>query len=178
MTDRFHSFEPANHTEIFLDDELTIRPADPEDAESICTVHNDSILALCKEMYSLGELLVWTESTTPRRMREALRDESVKAHIAECGDRVAGFSFVMSDLIRGVYVLPEFSRQGVGSALLAVAEANARQEGIGLVRLYATLNSVPFYISRGYSAVRESRFPMTENLSLPCLVMEKDLTAG
>ena len=157
---------------------FTIRRAGPRDAASICEVHRESVLGLCTGHYDRGELVVWAESATPRLVGEALGENAIAAFVAETGGRVVGFSAAMSDLIRGVYVHPDFIRRGLGGALLGAAEENAAEEGVGVVRLYATLNSVKFYEQQGYRAVRKSNYPLTSNLSLDCLVMEKELSLG
>jgi ribosomal protein S18 acetylase RimI-like enzyme len=157
---------------------FTIRRAGPDDAASICAVHRESVLGLCSGHYDRGELVLWAESATPKLVAEALEQNAVAAFVAETGGRVVGFSAAMSDLIRGVYVHPDFVRRGLGGALLMAAEENAAAEGVGVLRLYATLNSVEFYEKQGYRTVRRSDYPLTPNLSLDCLVMEKDLSLG
>ena len=159
-----------------MQSEFAIRRAGPRDAASICEVHRESVLGLCTGHYDRGELVLWAESATPGLVGEALEGNAVAAFVAETGGRVVGFSAAMSDLIRGVYVHPDFVRRGLGGALLKAAEENAAAEGVGFLRLYATLNSAVFYEKQGYRAVRKSEYPLTSNLSLDCLVMEKDLS--
>jgi GNAT superfamily N-acetyltransferase len=54
--------------------------------------------------------------------------------------------------IRAFFVAPGTPRRGVGSALLAAAEADAIRAGFRSAELMATLPGLPFYAARGYAA--------------------------
>lgn len=54
--------------------------------------------------------------------------------------------------IRAFFVAPDWTRAGVGSALLETCEAEALEAGFTRVTLMATLSGMPFYLSRGYEA--------------------------
>lgn len=57
--------------------------------------------------------------------------------------------------VPGVYVLPSVARTGVGSILYAELERQAREDGIQMLELKASLNAVSFYESHGYERVKE-----------------------
>jgi GNAT superfamily N-acetyltransferase len=52
--------------------------------------------------------------------------------------------------IRAFFVHPDWARQGVGQAILARCEAEARAAGFRACELMATLPGVPFYRAMGY----------------------------
>lgn len=77
--------------------------------------------------------------------------------------------------IRAFYVHPQWSRQGVGSAILKACENAALAAGFKRVELVATLPGVPFYEARGYQAGEPIQMAMPGGDSLPGVRMEKFL---
>ena len=60
--------------------------------------------------------------------------------------------------IRAMYTHPDWTRQGIGSLLLDLGEAAARQAGFKTIELGSTLPGEPLYLARGYREIhREER---------------------
>lgn len=57
--------------------------------------------------------------------------------------------------IRAFFVAPEAARQGVGRAILARSEAEARTHGFTSLELMATLPGVPFYSALGFEGIED-----------------------
>ena len=57
--------------------------------------------------------------------------------------------------LRGMAVVPEARRQGVGAALLAACERHARAHGGDRVWFNARVDALPFYVALGYAMVGE-----------------------
>lgn len=57
--------------------------------------------------------------------------------------------------IRAMYTHPDFTRRGVGRAILAACEAAARAAGFGHAELMATLAGVPLYRAAGFAAIED-----------------------
>jgi GNAT superfamily N-acetyltransferase len=55
--------------------------------------------------------------------------------------------------IRAMYTHPSWIRRGVGTLLLELGEAAARDAGFKRIELGATLAGEPFYLARGYREV-------------------------
>jgi ribosomal protein S18 acetylase RimI-like enzyme len=55
--------------------------------------------------------------------------------------------------VNGVYVLPDFRRNQIGSALIATAIKWLNARGCRLVRLYAANGSTAFYRRLGFEAI-------------------------
>jgi len=68
-------------------------------------------------------------------------------------------------------VLPNFRKQGVGSALLKSLENIARVQGITTVFLYAQTSAVDFYKKHGYTTTSEEFM----DAGIPHITMEKKL---
>lgn len=55
--------------------------------------------------------------------------------------------------IRAMYTHPSWTRRGIGTLLLELGEAAARDAGFNTIELGSTLPGEPFYIARGYEEV-------------------------
>lgn len=73
---------------------------------------------------------------------------------AGCGDSGASFGLSPdSAKIRSIFVHPQYTRQGLGSRLVQLSEAQAIAAGCRLLELWATLTGVPLYRRLGYEDV-------------------------
>ena len=79
--------------------------------------------------------------------------------------------------IRAFFVAPEFSRQGLGTRLLAVCEAAAVARGFTALELGATLTGEPLYARHGYSVVERLSTPLSDGFNLAIVRMAKRLAA-
>jgi GNAT superfamily N-acetyltransferase len=90
------------------------------------------------------------------------------------GDHTAGRDDRMLDpateaaKVRAMYTHPDHVRKGVGTTILALCEAAARQEGFAALELSATLAGVPLYRSFGFIDVRPF-----EDSGVPMILMRK-----
>jgi len=135
---------------------LTVRTGTTADAAEIRRVH----IAASKGPDSLERdnqnVLAWLDSRVDADyLQEMERDAFV---IAETDDgRMIGFGAI--DLgkanINSVYTDPEFTRQGVASALVAAMENLAKDAGIDKVTLQAAGGALTFYYKQGFEYVTE-----------------------
>ncbi len=90
------------------------------------------------------------------------------------GDHTAGRDDRMLDpateaaKVRAMYTHPDHVRKGVGTTILALCEAAARQEGFAALELSATMAGVPLYRSFGFIDVRPF-----EDSGVPMVLMRK-----
>lgn len=90
------------------------------------------------------------------------------------GDHTAGRDDRMLDpateaaKVRAMYTHPDHVRKGVGTTILALCEAAARQEGFAALELSATMAGVPLYRSFGFIDVRSF-----EDSGVPMILMRK-----
>ena len=90
------------------------------------------------------------------------------------GDHTAGRDDRMLDpataaaKVRAMYTHPDPVRKGVGTTILALCEAAARQEGFAALELSATMAGVPLYRSFGFIDVRPF-----EDSGVPMILMRK-----
>ncbi len=75
------------------------------------------------------------------------------------GDHTAGRDDSLSDptldaaRIRAMYTHPAWTRQGIGTLLLNLGEAAARNAGFATIELGSTVPGEPLYLARGYVEV-------------------------
>lgn len=92
------------------------------------------------------------------------------------GDHSAGRDDRMLDSateaakVRAMYTHPDHVRKGVGTTILALCEAAARQEGFAALELPATMAGVPLYRSFGFIDVRPF-----EDSGVPMILMRKPI---
>ena len=92
------------------------------------------------------------------------------------GDHTAGRDDRMLDpateaaKVRAMYTHPDHVRKGVGTTILALCEAAARQEGFAALELSATMAGVPLYRSFGFVDVRPF-----EDSGVPMILMRKSI---
>jgi GNAT superfamily N-acetyltransferase len=77
--------------------------------------------------------------------------------------------------IRAMYTDPDFARRGVGSLVLDLCEAAAREAGFLRAELMGTAAGVPLYESRGYRAMAPLEPWPVDGIEVPLLRMEKAL---
>jgi GNAT superfamily N-acetyltransferase len=76
--------------------------------------------------------------------------------------------------IRAIFVHPHFARQGLGSAILEIAEQGAIGEGFRRLEMGSTLTGVTLYRRRGYREVERVKVPVGSGEAIVVVRMVKD----
>ena len=157
---------------------LTIRTATSADPVSLSAVQASSIRSLCRSHYDATQLEPWVARRTPELFERVLEHQEL--HVAEEDGRIVGYGQVdlESGQIVAVYVIPEAAGHGVGSALLAHLEDQARMHGWPRVHLTTTLNALPFFEKHGYERVGPFDYEVATDVILPCVNMRKAFAKG
>lgn len=74
-----------------------------------------------------------------------------------------------------LYVHPFVHNHGLGTALLRRAEELAHQAGLSFLKLYASLNSVPFYRLNHYESLGSAVLQLNKDVKVKCELMRKYL---
>jgi GNAT superfamily N-acetyltransferase len=77
--------------------------------------------------------------------------------------------------VRAMYTDPDFARRGIGSMVLGLCEAAAREAGFGRVEMMATMAGEPLYRACGYRPVESVNSAPIDGVQVPLLRMEKAL---
>jgi putative acetyltransferase len=126
---------------------MQIRQAEAADEEALAHIRRATILALAVPAMSAEQAQKWATRAAADRVARAIRDHDV--WIAVDGTAL-GWVEVDRDRVAALYVSPECSGRGVGSTLLARAEASIQGYGYAIARLESSQNAVDFYLRRGY----------------------------
>lgn len=136
---------------------VTLRPATPADTAEMAAIRTSTLRERAAESYSAAEL----DAIAPKHLgsdRESgvVQSDDFEVVVAE-DDELLGFGVVHPGdcQLHGLYVRPDATDEGVGTALLAELEAFSREEGCESMFALSTLNAVPFYLKHGYERVGE-----------------------
>lgn len=91
------------------------------------------------------------------------------------GQKIVGIGTLKGDEIVRVFVHPDYQGCGYGKVIMQVLEDKARRNGIGKVRIDASLPSLDFYHAQGYVTTKVTFHPVANNRRLDYEKMEKIL---
>jgi N-acetylglutamate synthase-like GNAT family acetyltransferase len=132
---------------------VVVRRAEVEDTDAVVTVLRRSITELCVADHrnDPGVLGAWLENKTAENVRTWIESPRSFMVVAEVGGAVCGVaSLGITGGILLCYLLPEVQSTGVGRALLAGLEAEARRLGIRELFLESTVSARGFYSKQGF----------------------------
>ena len=179
--------------------ELTHRLATPADAPEIAELMRISIFENMKSFLSSAEVeaaqetmgVDWTliEDETYFVVETVQRGQRIivgcggwgKRRTLYGGDHTVGRDDTLSNpavdsaRIRAMYTHPSWTRCGIGTLLLDVGEAVARDAGFKTIELGSTIPGEPFYIARDYKEVSRETQIATNGSKNVVIKMEKDL---
>lgn len=147
---------------------MQIRRGERADEAALAGIRRGAILALAVPAISREQAERWATRAAPDRIAQAIGNHEVWVAV----NRVPiGWVEVDRDRIAALYVLPSHSRRGVGSALLARAEASIRGSGYTTAHLESSENALDFYLRRGFGrcgpADADGAWPLRKDLAAP-----------
>jgi N-acetylglutamate synthase-like GNAT family acetyltransferase len=98
--------------------------------------------------------------------------------VAERAGRLVGYAARREGEVTAVFVAPAHARTGVGAALLAALERQARREGAGSLFVLAARSAVGFYAAAGYRGGPRVAVPLPGGVALPAVRLRKRLSSG
>ncbi|HEY0736744.1 MAG TPA: GNAT family N-acetyltransferase [Herpetosiphonaceae bacterium] len=144
---------------------MQLRRAAAGDEEALAHIRRSAILALAVPVLSPEEAEQWAGSAAADRIARAIREHEVWVAVAESA---VGWVEVDGDRVAALYVAPAWAGRGVGSALLACAEAAIQRSGHPAARLESSRNALAFYLRRGYKRCGQpdavEAYPMRKDL--------------
>ncbi|MEA5554809.1 GNAT family N-acetyltransferase [Anabaena cylindrica UHCC 0172] len=151
--------------------DVQIRLSKPEDLENILKLQADSLRGLSPN-YNLSQI----ESLIKNQRLARIQINEVIL-VAEYKHEIIGFASLLNQQSRigGIYVHPNFVRQGIGTQMLDAIEEMARQNKYKFIDVMSSSSSVDFYQKNGYQIIRESDFYCEDNVRITCINLEKQL---
>ena len=132
-------------------EQFAIRPAIPQDAETLYGIHRESVLEAYVEIFP-PDRYRFPEAEMRAHWIESLSQPERDTLIAEWAGRPIGFATVSPGWLRNLFVLPAAWGQGAGAALHDDAVALLRRHGVGahLWVLEQNTRARRFYEHRGW----------------------------
>lgn len=158
-----------------------LRAGKPSDAPALFAVHDRAVRVLGRRAYNDSQVESWAHGGGPEHYVEAMLDEretfvvaTAAVAMGRCRE-IVGFCSYKENEVRALYVAPDWSRLGLGTALLKRAEAEIAAKGFGKVTIGASLVGLPFYETHGYVVLRHRHWRTRGGLMIPAAEMEKAL---
>ncbi|HEY9637998.1 MAG TPA: GNAT family N-acetyltransferase [Coleofasciculaceae cyanobacterium] len=150
---------------------LQIRLAKSEDIEKIIELQSSSIRLMSLD-YNPRQIESLVRSQASARL---MPDEIV--FLACYENEIVGLACLIVDysLLSGLYVHPNFIRQGIGTQLLDILEKTAIEKECKAIYIISSLTAANFYQAKGYQVIRQSGFFSEPNTWIPCINLEKRL---
>ena len=132
---------------------LTLRPYAAGDAAALVELFRDTVRSVNLADYSAEQVRAWAPDEIDADAW-ARRLANNKSFVAELGGRIAGFAELTAEgHVHMLFVAKDRQRQGVASALLARAEAEARERGLDELTTEASLTARPVFEKHGYAVI-------------------------
>ena len=150
---------------------ITIRVAQPEDADAIVQLQLISIKTLCVQDYSSEQLQALLKSKSRHRYWE----ETI--FVAEIGKTIVGFAALQkyNHLITAMFVHPQYIRQKIGTKLLLHIEQIAITKKTKKLLVYSSLTAKKFYTRNGFNTVGKYNILLQDRVAFPSIKMTKKL---
>lgn len=152
-----------------------IRCACVEDHDALIEVHRAAIEQLCAGYYTPGQIRHWAVPRGLPPFDEVIHRTFVL--VAETGDRIDGFAQMdpLTGIVQAVIVHPDRVRGGLGTRLLRMLEAAAREHGHRTISLDSTRNAIGFYERLGYTRGDDAWTELADGTRIESVKMTKPL---
>jgi len=132
---------------------IDIRQATPDDATAACTLLRQSIEQGCVADHGQRPevLQAWLGNKTPQTVLTWFSSPSNYAIVAERAGKLLGMALLTpAGKLALCYVQPDTLRSGIGSALLAAVESQARTLNISKLHMHSPASASAFFERNGY----------------------------
>lgn len=139
---------------------VTVRAATPKDADIAVQVVRRSIAELCTADHhnDAATLTKWLANKTPENFHSWIANPDNFCVVAEADSKLSGVGLVhRSGEIKLFYLAPGSQRRGMGKAIHAALEAQARAWGLRKLHLDSTFLARSFYEALSYQASGEAK---------------------
>jgi len=150
-----------------------LRRATEAELAALWSLRTRAVRIGCASHYPPDVIATWAAAPPPATLPLLVRAGG--GIVAEEEGAVLGYAVLDADTgeIDAVFVEPSRQGCGIGQALLQTLEAMAREQGLDLLFLSASLNAVAFYERAGFRALRERMYPHRSGIAIRAMLMEK-----
>lgn len=135
---------------------MTLRKANPQEAETLWNIRNQAIRHGCKTSYDADVIARWTPDLMPERYRQMVIDYPFYVVEDEKGHVVAtGYLDLDTHCLEAIFTLPSATGKGMATRIIEALKQEARSRGITRLTLDATPNAWTFYQKLGFVTLNE-----------------------
>lgn len=136
-----------------------IREAKPSDYQDMDAVFRASAKAFCSGKYDPSIIDDWAGRPWPDRFSIG-RKNGDEHYVLTVGGAIICFSSInlQRQALVSLFVLPEYSGQGVGQRMIGFMVERAVEAGLHVLKLDSSLNAVSFYRKQGFTEVGRSKY--------------------
>ena len=153
-------------------DEICVREFQISDLQKVFDLIWETVNTCYPAVYSPEAITYWDDLHTKKKILKDSRENYVI--VLEKDGRIVGTGTLVKDLIGRVYVKPREQGKGFGKLIMQKLEDKAKESGVKIVILYASLVSKKFYDAVGYETIREA-FVEVKGKRLDYFDMEKTI---
>lgn len=159
---------------------MNIRLAVPEEAEALWRIRNEAIRHGCKTVYDADIIVAWTPDSMPESYRRVIAVNPFYVAVTPENVPVAsGFLDLKTGSVEAIFTLPQWSGNGLATAIIAAIKHEARSRGFKRLTLAATPNACSFYQRQGFAIERENLYHSSlARADLRCVDMVCSLMPG
>ncbi|NJR62123.1 MAG: GNAT family N-acetyltransferase [Cyanobacteria bacterium CRU_2_1] len=164
-----------------MNDCIQLQPAQPEDAAAILEVHCAAVHQTAAPFYPAYVINSWArlpiENDRVERVKQKwIENSDRRTIVAKHSNQVVGYGCVdTTGEIQGLYVHPDYGRQGIGAGILAVLEQIAISFTLPSLQVDAALNAEAFYCKQGFDVTEYSTHRLASGQEMACAKMQKIL---
>lgn len=130
-----------------------VRLAQPSDAEGISQVILAALHSSNAQDYPADVIARVASNFTPEAVLELLKRRTVL--VATQAQVIVATAALDANVVRSVFVNPLLQGQGIGRLLMTEIELRAREAGVTVLSVPASLTAEPFYSTLGFHTVRD-----------------------
>ena len=162
--------------EVHLED-ISFRFGTQNDIAQLNKIQSESIAVLCRSHYTYQQIKALVLDIKPYQSWISSGIFSgFFVLIAEIDNCIVGFCSLDGEgVINGLYVLPKYSGNKIGSKLLIRVESIAKQKKIQLISVTASLNAQCFYEKLGYQYLGKTAWSISPGIVIKAVSMNKSL---
>ena len=157
---------------------FSIRPFKSGDEFAICKLHVAAIRAIPETIYTREEVAGWSKGKSPEIYLKIQKETGEIFRVAvDENDRPVGFCGYLGEEIKGLYVDPGWQGEGVGVALMGVAEAELIAAGAKRLTVHAARSAYSFYQRLGYIQTGIANHTLCDGQEIEAAWYEKPVAA-
>jgi GNAT superfamily N-acetyltransferase len=142
-----------------LTSDTNIRPARPDEAETLLAIQRDACLVAFAHIFPPDEY-PFPDQDVLANWRAALAERETEVYVAEDEGVPVGSVSLGNGFVSTLYVVPSHQGTGVGSALHDLALERLRAQGNDVAKLWTleeNWNARRYYEKRGWTLTEETR---------------------